>query len=34
MFEFWKMLGGAYQQCIDQFRAGNGGAINVPSIKR
>jgi hypothetical protein len=29
MFEFWRMLGGAYQQCIEQFRAGASGAGSI-----
>ena len=36
VFEFWKMLGAAYQQSIEQFQAGAGGAStikpNVPAI--
>jgi len=35
-FEFWKMLGAAYDQCIDQFRSGAGNASavrkNIPTI--
>ncbi len=26
VFEFWKMLGSAYTQCIEQFQSGAGGA--------